>query len=116
MLTAGRYVNGELIENGTALSISQLQNRSLTSLGGVSATEFWRQTVQELAGATAQSNTGAQAARTVREAIEAQRDAVSGVSIDEESINLLQFQRQYQAAARVISVADELTQQLLNLV
>lgn len=115
MLTAGRYVNDELIENGTALQITQLQSKALTSLGGVSATEFWRQTVQELAGASAQSNTSAQAARTVREAIQAQRDAVSGVSIDEESINLLQFQRQYQAAARIISVVDELTQQLISL-
>lgn len=116
MLTAGRYVNNELIENATALDIVQLQSKSLTSLGGVSPTEFWRQSVQELAGSSAQAGTSAEAARMVREAIQAQRDAVSGVSIDEESINLLQFQRQYQAAARVISVVDELTQQLINLV
>jgi flagellar hook-associated protein 1 FlgK len=109
-------VNNELIENATALDIVQLQSKSLTSLGGVSPTEFWRQSVQELAGSSAQAGTSAEAARMVREAIQAQRDAVSGVSIDEESINLLQFQRQYQAAARVISVVDELTQQLINLV
>jgi flagellar hook-associated protein 1 FlgK len=38
------------------------------------------------------------------------------VSIDEESINLLNFQRQYQGAARFISVIDQLTQELLNIV
>jgi flagellar hook-associated protein 1 FlgK len=38
------------------------------------------------------------------------------VSIDEESINLLQFQRMYQGAARLISVADEMTQTLINLI
>ncbi len=40
----------------------------------------------------------------------------SGVSIDEESINLLNYQRQYQGAARYISVIDEMTQTLLSLV
>jgi flagellar hook-associated protein 1 FlgK len=45
----------------------------------------------------------------------AQRDAVSGVSLDEEAINLLQYQRAYQAAARFIKVADEMTQTILSL-
>lgn len=47
--------------------------------------------------------------------ITAQRDAVSGVSLDEEAINLLQYQRAYEAAARFLRVADELTQTILAL-
>lgn len=43
------------------------------------------------------------------------RDAVSGVSLDEELANLVKFQRAYQAAARLVSVADELYQTLLGL-
>jgi flagellar hook-associated protein 1 len=43
------------------------------------------------------------------------RDAVSGVSLDEELTNLIKFQRAYQAAARLVSVADELYQTLLTL-
>jgi flagellar hook-associated protein 1 FlgK len=45
----------------------------------------------------------------------AQRDAVSGVSLDEEAINLLQFQKSYEAAARFLKIADELTQTILSL-
>lgn len=45
----------------------------------------------------------------------AQRDAVSGVSLDEEAINLLQYQKAYEAAARFIKVADEMTQTILSL-
>ena len=44
------------------------------------------------------------------------RSAVSGVSVDEESINLLSFQRQYQASARFISAVGEITQTPLSLV
>jgi len=43
------------------------------------------------------------------------RDAVSGVSLDEEMTNLVKFQRAYQAAARLVTVADELYQTLLAL-
>ncbi len=44
-----------------------------------------------------------------------QRDAVSGVSLDEEAINLLQYQKAYDAAARFIKIADEMTQTILSL-
>jgi flagellar hook-associated protein 1 len=46
---------------------------------------------------------------------EAQRDATSGVSLDEEAINLLQYQKAYEAAARFLRVADEMTQTILQL-
>jgi flagellar hook-associated protein 1 FlgK len=45
----------------------------------------------------------------------AQRDSVSGVSLDEEAINLLQYQKAFEAAARFIKVADEMTQTILSL-
>jgi len=45
----------------------------------------------------------------------AQRDAVSGVSLDEEAINLLQYQKSYEAAARFLKVADDMTQTILSL-
>jgi flagellar hook-associated protein 1 len=45
----------------------------------------------------------------------AQRDAVSGVSLDEEAINLLQFQKSYEAAARFLKIADDMTQTILSL-
>lgn len=45
----------------------------------------------------------------------AQRESVSGVSLDEEAINLLQYQKAFEAAARFIRVADEMTQTILSL-
>ncbi len=43
-----------------------------------------------------------------------QREATSGVSIDEETTNLIAYQRAYQAAARVVSVMDEMLNTLVN--
>jgi len=38
----------------------------------------------------------------------------SGVSVDEEMVNVLKFQRSYDAAAKLIKVADEMFETLLN--
>ncbi len=43
------------------------------------------------------------------------RDSVSAVNLDEELTNLLKFQRSYQAAAKLVSTADELYQTLLEI-
>jgi len=44
------------------------------------------------------------------------REQASGVSLDEEAMHLLQFQRSYQAAAKMIQVIDGLLDTLLGLV
>jgi flagellar hook-associated protein 1 FlgK len=43
------------------------------------------------------------------------RDQVSGVSIDEETANLMQFQHAFDASARVVRVADEMMDTILKL-
>lgn len=45
----------------------------------------------------------------------AQRESISGVSLDEEAINLMQYQKAYEAAARFMKIADEMTQTILSL-
>jgi flagellar hook-associated protein 1 len=41
------------------------------------------------------------------------RSSISGVSINEETTEIIQFQRAFQASARVVSVIDELLQTTL---
>ena len=48
--------------------------------------------------------------------MEQQRESRSGVSIDEELTKLMKYQYAYQAAARLISVADEMFQEILGVV
>ncbi|ADV82645.1 flagellar hook-associated protein FlgK [Terriglobus saanensis] len=45
----------------------------------------------------------------------AQRNALSGVSLDEEASNLTEYQRSYQAAAKVFSIVDEMFASAINL-
>lgn len=115
LLLAGRYEGGEFVSNGTALAIVGLQDRPLDALGGRTLRAHWTDTVQAVGVEAQAASNRADATRLVRESLESQRAAVSGVNIDEEAINLLAYQRQYQGAARLISVADELTQTLLSI-
>ncbi len=52
--------------------------------------------------------------RNIEQLVRAQRDSVSGVSLDEEMADLLKFQRAFQASSRVISVVDELLNTVVN--
>jgi flagellar hook-associated protein 1 len=44
------------------------------------------------------------------------RDSYSGVSLDEEFTNLIKFQRNFEASARMIRVADQLLEEIINLI
>ncbi len=102
--------------NGTALAIADLQNTQLDDLGGQSLRDLWHNATNALAIKTAAANSGVASAQLVRQSLEAQVQVVSGVSLDEEALNLLTFQHQFQAAARFISVIDEALQTLMSLV
>ncbi len=47
--------------------------------------------------------------------LEARRQAISGVSTDEETLQLMQFQRAYEASAKLISAVDEMLRVVLGI-
>ena len=102
--------------NGTALQLADLQDVSFGELGGTSLRGFWRDAVTSLAVKAGAANDAVESSSLVRESLAAQVQAVSGVSLDEEAINLLTYQRQFQAAARFIAVIDETLQTLLSII
>jgi len=101
--------------NGTALAIADLQDQRVEQLGDRSLREFWQNSVSSLAVRVNSANEEVETNKLVRENLNAQIQGVSGVSLDEESINLLQYQRQFQAAARFIPVIDQAMQTLLTI-
>ena len=60
--------------------------------------------------------TEAEATLVVKETLAAQREALSGVSLDEEAVNLMKQQRAYQGAARLISAVNDLMDEMMALV
>jgi len=116
LLNAGALVAGSPSDNAAALAVTGLRDLSLEALGGRSISQSWQDEVQSVGLRTDAAKTRFDATTLVKQNIEAQKMAISGVNVDEEAINLLTYQRQYQGAARFIAVVDELTQTLMNLV
>lgn len=56
-----------------------------------------------------EDNTG-----TLRQSVEVKRQSISGVSLDEEMTNMMQFQHGYNAAARMMTIIDENLDRIIN--
>jgi flagellar hook-associated protein 1 FlgK len=67
-------------------------------------------------GATLQGATrDLQGQEILHDQLLAHRAEISGVSMDEELINLLKYQRAFQAASKLITTSDEMLQTILSL-
>ncbi len=116
LLSAGSVTAGQPTDNAAALSIAGLHTNGNDFFGGQSISAAWRDAAQQVGADAQAANSQANSASLVRQNLDAQRSAISGVSVDEESINLLSYQRQYQGAARFITTVDDMTQTLLAMI
>lgn len=93
-----------------ALALSNLQQLRMEELGDSTFVNYLAGIQQQVGLDQSQAGSNATFYGSLSEELLAQQQSVSGVSIDEEMIDLLKFQQLYQAAARVVSV----TQQMLS--
>jgi len=105
--------NGQSGDNQTALAISQLESAGMKGLNGQSLKDAYQSMVNQVSVSVAGAQTNAEAAKNVHDTLDSQRQALSGVSLDEEAINLVRQQRAFQGAARLVSAVDELFRTLL---
>lgn len=103
-------------DNRNALAINALRDRGVKELNGLSLTQHWDRHVEDLAIRMGQARTEADADLVVKNSLIAQQQELSGVSADEEAVELLRFQRAYQASARFLTVVDEMIQMLMGVV
>jgi flagellar hook-associated protein 1 FlgK len=100
--------------NGNANALAALS--SAPSLNGMSFTQYYSQ----MAAAVGQQNSDATSNQTTQQQALAQaeslRDSVSGVSLDDQAVQVLQFQQAYQASAQVLSVLNTLAQATIDLI
>lgn len=108
--------SGDPGDNGLALSLSLLRSQTLSALGSRTFGEYFIGIATKLG----QDGTRAQGEQSTAESVvtqvENQRQSISGVSLDDEMASMLRFQRSYQAAARLLSVLDQVTEDLLGMV
>jgi flagellar hook-associated protein 1 FlgK len=114
MLAAGR--NNVAGSNANALALSLAGSASVSQLGGKSITDYYSNYIGSLAAHAKNAADDVTAQNTIYDTLYAQQQAISGVSLDEEAINLTKYQRAFQGTARYITVVDEMMQAVLGLI
>lgn len=103
-------------DGSNATALAALGDTAVASLGGVSLSAYYNSTVADIAVSSSSAQSALDASSIILDSLTAQREAVSGVSLDEEAVSLISFQRAYEGAARYMRVVDEMLQELLTLV
>lgn len=101
-------------DNSIALLLADIKNEEI--LGGQTLTEKYSEFISGIANDINLQDQNAESYALVLDQLNLQKTEYSGVSTDEEMINVMQYQRSYDAAAKLISVADELLETLLTIV
>ncbi|ACV61587.1 flagellar hook-associated protein FlgK [Desulfofarcimen acetoxidans DSM 771] len=102
-----------------ALEAAQLRNKKIDSLGedeGITFESYYQDLMVTIGE---ESNSAGQLLETyeaIGDQLFAQRESVSGVSIEEEMTNLLQYQYGYQAASKIITTIDQMLETLLGII
>ncbi len=98
--------SGAADDNNIALAISQLR--------GTSPDTSYNALVTQIGADTQDATTAQQNASTLLSSIDANRQSVSGVSLDEEMSNLQRFQQGYEASAQAMNTLDSMLDELIN--
>jgi len=103
-------------DNRNALLMAGMQTDRLMNGGASSFNDAYGEMIAGVGNMARGARISSEVQQQVLEQSKAERSSVAGVNLDEEAADLVRFQQAYQAAARIISVADEIFQTLIGAV
>lgn len=109
---SGTGANGD---NGALLKMLRLQTETVGDLG-VSLTGAYGGFVSDVGSSVSTVETRLVTEISLNESLQARRESVSGVNVDEELVNLIRFEQAFTASARFLSVVQQLGDTLLQLI
>lgn len=102
-------------DGDNALKLAALQTQKTLGGGSMSLNEAYSQIVNKVAVMAQQNGAASKAQATLIQQNYAAQQAVSGVNLNEERVNLERFQEQFRAASKLIEVSSTLFDTLLSL-
>jgi flagellar hook-associated protein 1 FlgK len=106
--------SGEAGDNSNALAIADLRNSLMMNDNSASIGDFYSSLIGILGSQVGEAEDIKDSQELLLTQIENSRQAVEGVSLDEEMANMIRFQHAYEAAARVITTMDEVMATIIN--
>lgn len=104
---------GGIGDNRNAIKLGQLANTSIVD--GAGLVNAMATVVARVGGETQNAGIYADAQASILDDSLNAESSVAGVNLDEEASRLLQFQQQYQAAAKVIATASAIFEEVLSI-
>lgn len=101
-------------DNANALQMAKLNEAKLMNNGKSSFADVYETTKQNVGHKTKSAEVSMEAAEAVYLQAQARVDSHSGVNLDEEAANLMRFQQSYQAAARIMTVSQQIFDSLIS--
>jgi len=115
VVTAGDNRGGQELASAGQVKRSFDDAGSMT--GGMSTlVEYGARVAGKVGSVAAAAERSQTASESVKEAADIKRSDVEGVSLDEELARMIQFQQSYNASARLLQAAREMSDTLLNIV
>lgn len=106
---------GDAGNNEIILSMLELQNEELGNLDGRSIVEVQADIVAEMGQSLSNARSEYEDQKLLENQLLQQRQSTSGVSLDEEIMQLVKFQRAFEASARFVSTIDNMIGTVINL-
>jgi flagellar hook-associated protein 1 FlgK len=101
-------------DNRNAIALGALRNQDILDGGSSNFENTYGSLIERVGTTAAQAKISIEAAESLLQQSQANRDALSGVNLDEEAANLIKFEQTYNAAAQVINIARQLFDTLLS--
>ena len=103
-------------DNLNALAIAGLRNGNYMSNNTTSFDGYYSGLIGEIGVDAQNASRSFLYKQTMVEQLTSRRESISGVNLDEEMANLIRYQQAFTASARMITLVDEMMDELLNLV
>lgn len=101
-------------DNSNMLAMADLQSAKIMNDGKATFQDVYSGMISEIGAKTANADVAMQSSAILKAQSFERIQSVSGVNMDEEAANLLMFQQYYSASARVITIASELFDTILQ--
>jgi flagellar hook-associated protein 1 len=109
-------MTGSAGDNTLLLELLDVEELKVTDLSGSSLGSFYGNVIGNLGFHVATTENALSANEGLLGSLDLRRDQISGVSVDEELVDLLQYEQAFAAAAQYISVVNQLGDELLSLI
>lgn len=106
---------GAVGDNTTANVIHSLQFKPFMEEGKYTFDDYYNSKVGQIGIMAQRANGAFDSQKNIVDQLKNTRESISGVSLDEEATKMIEFQKSFEANARIIKMADEMFDTVLNL-